>query len=668
VEDNAAAANPLFVPPPVPSPLTQTPPAGTRIVPENIADLYRQAAHQHAARPAFFRRGPDKAWQATSFAEVYETGLALGTALLDLGVEARSHVGLLCDNRLEWILTDCAIQLCGAADVPRGTDITDGEITHILSHADVEVLFVENPSTLEKLERCRKNLRQLREVILIDPREIPAGKHLHHWHSLVAKGRELRRTGDRRLEERMAGIQPDDLFTLIYTSGTTGMPKGVMLSHANMVSQIRNLPFPLSSEDRALSILPVWHSYERVFEMVAISWGLATYYTSLRSIAEDLRTAKPTVMASAPRLWESLYQKILGNIKSASPIRRSLFHAAYHCAKHVKRAEFFFRGHQLDLEGRRPGQSLPLAVGHLLRWLLFLLPYRLLDRLVLAKLRQIVGGEFRGTISGGGALQPHVDEFYNFIGIPVLEGYGMTETAPVLAVRTWDNLVIGTVGPFFPETEIRIVDLQDGSILYPNPKLRQRGCGVRGEIHARGPQVMKGYYKNPEATDKVLRDGWMNTGDIGMVTFNGCLKILGRSKETIVLLSGENVEPVPIEGRLVESCLIEQCMVVGQDQKFLAALIVPSLEGFREMGLEAEDATEIAQNPRTRTLLDADVRRLVCPETGFKNFERIGDWRIIPKSFTVGDELTNTFKLKRHVITDRYQTVIDSIYKDKAKG
>jgi long-chain acyl-CoA synthetase len=176
---------------------------------------------------------------------------------------------------------------------------------------------------------------------------------------------------------------------------------------------------------------------------------------------------------------------------------------------------------------------------------------------------------------------------------------------------------------------------------------------------------MLGYYKNPEATDKVLKDGWMNTGDIGMVTFNGCLKILGRSKETIVLLSGENVEPVPIEGRLVESPLIEQCMVVGQDQKFLAALIVPSLEGFREFGLDADDATEIAQNPRTRTLLDAEIRRLIRPESGFKNFERIGDWRILPKSFAVGDEMTNTFKLKRHVITERYQALIDSIYQSK---
>jgi long-chain acyl-CoA synthetase len=255
-----------------------------------------------------------------------------------------------------------------------------------------------------------------------------------------------------------------------------------------------------------------------------------------------------------------------------------------------------------------------------------------------------------------------VDEFYNFIGIPVLEGYGMTETAPVLAVRTWDELVIGTVGPFYPETEIRVVDLNTGEILYPNKKRRGNGAGLRGEIHARGPQIMKGYYKNPEATEKVLRDGWMNTGDIGMVTFNGCLKILGRSKETIVLLSGENVEPVPIEGRLVESPLIEQCMVVGQDQKSLGVLIVPSIEGFRNAGVTAADAAELYASARARELVDAEIRELISSHTGFKAFERITVWRFLPKGFSLGDELTNTFKLKRHVINDRYEGLIKEMF------
>lgn len=632
-----------------------------RIIPQNVADLYRQAAARFGEAAAFCRRRPDKTWEELSFAALYERGQYLATVLIELGVRARDHVGLVSDNRMEWILCDCAIQLAGAADVPRGTDITEAEITHILAHADVEVLFVENEATLEKFERCRKSLRGIREIIVMDAK-FAGRRGVHRLEAVLERGRELRAAGDRRVEERLQGLRPDDLFTLIYTSGTTGIPKGVMLTHANMVSQIRNLPFPLQPGDRALSILPVWHSYERVFEMVALSWGVCTYYTSLRTIAEDLRNVRPTVMASAPRLWESLYQKILANLKEAGAVKRVMFKLAYGSARRVRKAQFFLRGQEMDLRGRSFAESLARSFSSLVQIALFYLPFRLLDSLVLSKLRQVVGGEFRGTISGGGALQPHVDEFYNFIGIPVLEGYGMTETAPVLAVRTWKNLIIGTVGRPFPETEVRIVDLKNGEILYPNRKHRGRGAGLRGEIHVRGPQVMRGYYKNPEATAKVLRDGWLNTGDIGLMTFNGCLKILGRSKETIVLRSGENIEPVPIEGRLVESPYIDQCMVVGQDQKGLAALLVPNLEALKAAGHTAETVEALRAIPAVKELVDAEVRRLICAETGFKAFERITDWRFLPAPFQVGEELTNTFKLKRHVISEKYAAILREIY------
>jgi long-chain acyl-CoA synthetase len=314
------------------------------------------------------------------------------------------------------------------------------------------------------------------------------------------------------------------------------------------------------------------------------------------------------------------------------------------------------------MHGRKFGENLRLAVQHAGLWLISIVPAKLLDGLVLKKLRAIVGGEFRGTISGGGALQPHVDEFFNFIGIPVLEGYGMTETSPVLAVRTWSNLVIGTVGPFFPHTEIRIVDLGTGAILYPDSTRPLGGRGLRGEIHVKGPQVMRGYYKNPEATALGLRDGWMNTGDIGMVTANDCLKILGRSKDTIVLLNGENIEPVPIESRLVESALVDQCMVVGQDQKALSVLIVPSFEHFRQAGVNATSASELQANAEARQLMEADIRQLINHERGFKSFERICNFRFVPKPFEVGEEMTNTFKLKRHVITEKYRPLIESMY------
>ncbi len=624
-----------------------------QVVPPNVAELFRLGADAFGDHAAFASRDADGNFSKCSYAELFQAGLELATGLIELGVEARQHVGLLADNRLEWMICDCAVQIAGAVDVPRGTDITVGEVQYILEHADVEVAIVENAAILAKVRAG--DLPRLREVIVME------GGGARTLAEVRATGRRLRDAGDRRAEERMAGIQPDDLFTIIYTSGTTGTPKGVQLTHSNMVSQIRNLPFPFRVGDRSLSILPIWHSYERVFETLAMSWGVCTYYTSLRHIAADLKTVRPNIMVSTPRLWESLYLKIMANVASASPLRRALFRLATASTEKVHRAERFFVGQQLDVTGLSLRRKAVAGLGHALNLAIFTVPHRVLDPIVLKKIRAIVGGEFRGTISGGGALQRHVDEFFNFIGIPVLEGYGLTETTPVLAVRTWDNLVIGSVGAPYPETKIRIVDLETGAVLYPDPSRRGGGRGLRGGIHASGPQIMKGYYKDPENTALVLRDGWLDTGDIGMVTFNDCLKILGRSKDTIVLQSGENVEPVPIEGKLMQSDLIDQCMVVGQDEKCLGALIVPTLAGFADAGLETVEA--VTSDEVARKMVTAEVRRLVCADTGFKSFERVVAWRFVPKAFEIGDEMTATLKLKRHVIADRYAGLIREMFR-----
>ena len=634
-----------------------------RISAPNLASLFAEAGSRWGECPAFSTRRADGTFYSVSFRAWIERSLALATALIELGVEARDHVAILSDNCFEWILADAAVQFCGAADVPRAADVTVAEIAYILDHADVEVAFVENAAVLAKVESIRKQLPKLHHLILMSPVEgegdLP--KNVHALRDLEIRGEKLRLQGDRHAEERIAGISPEDLFTLIYTSGTTGTPKGVQLTHAAMASQIRNLPFVLTPKDRALSILPIWHSYERVFEVISIACGVHTYYTSLRHLGGDLQSVKPTIMVSAPRLWEGLYQRILSKVEKAPLLGRILFQAARFTAHEVRIADSFFSGRQIDLHGRDLSVSSLLAIRHALGWALCILPSLLLDHLVLSKLRAVVGGEFRGTISGGGALPPHVDAFFNDIGIPVLEGYGLTESCPVLAVRTWEKLVIGTVGPVFPGTEIRIIDLVTGAILYPDPTRRDLGRGKRGEIHAKGPQIMKGYYKDPEGTARVLQDGWLATGDIGLVTFNDCLKIVGRCKETIVLLGGENVEPLPIESKLLESHLIDQCMVVGQDQKHLGLLVVPSLAGFAGAGISAEDVPALKARPEAGEMLRLEIRRLVGDATGFKPFERIAAFELIEKPFEVGDELTMTFKLRRHVITEKYGKLIQEL-------
>ena len=625
----------------------------------NIADLYRLAAEFYGDRPALAKRDASGEFRSQTYRELYERACSLATGFIALGLLPREHVALLADNRPEWMLCDCAVLLCGGADVPRAADVTAQEVSYIVAHSDSVIVVAENLSVLRRVLEVRDSLPKVRYFILIDG-EPPENSGVLKLSEVLERGRHLRASGDRVVEERLAQIKGGDIFTMIYTSGTTGTPKGVMLTHDNMLSQVRYLPFELYPTDRVLSILPVWHSYERVFEMVAVSRGCCTYYTTVRTVGEDLRKVRPTMMASAPRLWEGLYNRILQNVRTAPALRRSLFNAAYHCSREYQQAHCFLTGQLIDLHGRSSGESLRLAAGSILKLLVYAVPCKLLDALVLKKLRAVVGGEFRGTVSGGGALPPHVDEFFNYIGIPVLEGYGMTETSPVLAVRTWRKRIIGTVGPFWPHTEIRIVEHGTDKVLYPTRF--GGGRGVKGEIHARGPQVMLGYYKNPEATEKVLRDGWMNTGDIGMVTFNNCLKILGRSKETIVLLNGENVEPVPIEAQLQESRFIEQCMVVGQDEKHLGALIVPSLDALREQGFEVSMLEDAAKDERIIRLVGVEVRRLVSKEHGFKPFETIQGWRFVPKNFEVGDELTPTFKPKRHVITVKYESLIDEMY------
>ncbi|MBL8020475.1 MAG: AMP-binding protein [Leptospirales bacterium] len=632
------------------------------VITKNVAEMYERSARLFGNRPAFAtRKKGTENWDTVNFKELYETGLALATALIELGVKARDHVALLADNRLEWIVADYGIQLCGACDVPRGTDVTDQDIQYIIPHSEAKVVFVEHAEMLKKLMKNKRKLGRIKHIILMDKATKPP-RGVLSMYDLLEKGDKLRARGNRKAEERIKGIKPDDLFTLIYTSGTTGAPKGVMLTHANICSQFREEIVPLSSEDRILSILPVWHIFERGFEMLAISRGCCTYYTNVRTLGEDIKLVKPTFMGSAPRLWENIYLKIMDGVKSKGAVPRALFKAAYFCSRMFQGSLFFITGKSLDLEGRNPLVSLAMGLFHVVRAILFLVPYFLLDAIVLKKLRGATGGQLKGSVSGGGALPLHVDEFFNYIGIPVLEGYGMTETAPTLAVRSFKRLVIGTVGPVFPNTQIRIVDLNNGSTLYPDKNRPANGRGLKGEIHAKGPQVMRGYFKNPEATKRVLHDGWMNTGDIGMITFNDCVKIMGRSKDTVVLIGGENVEPVPIENKLVESVYIDQCMVVGQDQKYLSVLIVPSLDGFAKKGIKAKTHKDLAALPEAKKLVSGEIKLIISSDNGFKSFEKVQDFRFITKPFEVGDEMTNLFKLKRHVITEKYKKEIASMY------
>ncbi|MBL0954131.1 MAG: long-chain fatty acid--CoA ligase [Leptospira sp.] len=648
---------------------------GYIITANNLAELFYDSAKQFGELPAFGTKNKEKQFSTISFQDLYETGVSLATGLIEIGLKPHEHVAVLSENRKEWIISNYGIILCGAADVPRGTDVTDGDIQYILSHSDAKMVFVENVVTLRKVKKNISKLKNITHMIVMDgkPDELDTqiqsngeekndpGTHLYprilSLNELLEIGRSLRRLGDHRVEDRVIAIQPDDLFTIIYTSGTTGEPKGVMLTHANMISQLRNIPIKIGPKDRFLSILPVWHSFERVFQMGTIAMGAVQYYTNVRNIREDLMIVKPTFMASAPRLWESIYQGIQSKIQTGSVIKKVLFKLAYGSALKIQRSIQFLKGNRLDLHGRNVFQSISLAIVSLVSIAGLFLPYLILDLIVLSKLRLATGGKLRGSVSGGGSLPFHIDEFFNTIRIPVFEGYGLTETSPGLAFRTEKHLVVGSVGQIFPETEILLKDIESGNVIYP-PKR-----GIKGEIYVRGPQIMKGYYKRPEATAKVLSDdGWLNTGDLGIMTFNNTLKIVGRTKETVVLLNGENIEPVPIENKLMQSPLIDKVMVVGQDQKYLGALILPALEKFSEYGSTYE---QLATNRIVKDKIEQEVKNLIRAENGFKSFEKIVEVRLLPKNFEVGEELSAKLSVKRHVVAEKYESLIQSMYDEK---
>lgn len=618
----------------------------------SVAGILRHSAETFGDLPAFATRQRGGRWEPLSFRELYARGRALAAGLMELGVRKGEPVGIVSDNRVEWILMESGIQLCGAVSTPRGTDVSDAELLHILEHAGARVCVVESPRELKRVYGMAGQLPRLEHLILLEGE----AEGVLSLSELEARGRTKLGEDPEAQWERETSIGPGDLFTLIYTSGTTGTPKGVMLTHANILSQVRNIPIRLSCTDRVLSILPIWHVFERMFEVYTISQGVCTYYTSPRTLAQDLLQVEPTFMGSAPRLWESLHDRILAGIRQAHPMRRLLFHTARGLAR-LHHGSMAILRNETPEKPRGPVVWLwLLKAAHLLRVFLLLPFYGFFNAAVLEAVRQKAGGSLKATISGGGALAAHVDAFFTTLGIQVLEGYGLTETSPVLAVRVPGKRVRGTVGPVIAETELRIVDPESGKVLWPGE------ANQKGEVQVRGPQVMKGYRDAPDLTRAVLSDeGWFRTGDLGCVTWNGCLRILGRAKSTIVLSNGENVEPEPIEARLTQAPHIDRVYLCGQDRKHLAALVVPDLEAFRADDHSAGSIEDLEHDDQARELVFREIKHIQA-QAGDPLHARIQAIALLPSPFEVGVELTNLHKFKRHVIEEKHAARIQKLY------
>ena len=634
---------------------------------DTVSQRLLRVAETHRDAVAVLSKDGGDAFQPTSFAALVAEVATVAAGLAAHGVARGDHVGLICDTRKEWLLVDQALLGLGAVDVPRGSDSTGDEIAYILGHADCKTTCVENAAQLAKLAGIKERLPELATAIVLDTAELgDAARREAQRHGLkVLTLEDLVRAGNEQgaaetlFRAEAAKGTPDDMATIIYTSGTTGEPKGVMLTHTNFVYQIDAIPdsVPIGRGDMLLSVLPVWHSYERIIEYAALFSGAGIAYSKpIREVMlADLVAANPTYFPTVPRIWEGVRAGVYRNVEHEGGVKAALFKFFIAVGSAHSKLLRLLHGRSPRFKVQSPARDVLLA----LLPLILLTPFALLGKvLVFSKITARLGTRFKAGISGAGALPGYVDDFFAAAGILVLEGYGLTEAAPVVSVRRLDHPVSGTVGPPITGTEVRIVK-EDGNAAR---------TGERGVIHVRGPQVMKGYYKRPGDTAGVLSaDGWLDTGDIGTLTVTGEIQITGRAKDTVVLLGGENVEPEPIEDLVRQSEYIEHVMVVGQDQRFLGALVVPNLETVAPYaaarGVAGDDLATLAASSEVQSLIQDEVQSRVNARNGFKSFERIARIAVLDRPFDVGDQLTHTLKMRRHVIAAQNEQRIADLFK-----
>jgi len=601
-----------------------------------------------------------------TYHQFYEKACDLAFGLLELGLKRGDKIGLIADNRQEWMVTDFGILFIGAIDVPRGCDATTQELTYILSFTECSVVFAENQKQVEKIISCKASIPTLKTIISFDPVNNDteaacknAEVDVLYFTDLIAMGQKREYMQPGEVEAEMEKSDGEDIATIIFTSGTTGEPKGVMLRHRNFLCQLPHfsLIFDLKPGDIWLSMLPVWHVYERLMEYAIFYYTTSIAYSKPigQVLMEDFKAIRPNWMVSVPRVWEAIMDGINRIVKSKGGLSKKLFDLTVSVSMMFTYFKDMTFGLLPNFHGRI--RAMDSAIGFF-PWLLLLPLYGLSYLIIFRRIKRVFGGRFKAGISGGGSLPFKVDMFFNSIGIRLQEGYGLTETAPLVSVRQYKRSRRGTIGQVLPDTEVKIID----------KKGKQMTPGRNGIIHVKGDQVMKGYYQKDEATAAVLtEDGWFNTGDIGMLTHNYELRITGREKDTIVLRGGENVEPVPIECKLRESSFIQQCMVAGQDQKYLAALVIPNQQAImdyaEENSIPIVDYELLLQQPEIIELIGSEISERISLKNGFKSFERIIKFVINSRPFETGKELSGKGELVRAKIMETYGKAVNKLFK-----
>ncbi|MDR0475616.1 MAG: AMP-binding protein [Treponema sp.] len=634
---------------------------------ETIPLMFRSRVRESPEIVAQYARDPAGWFTTKTYHQLYDEGRWVAAGLLDFGAKRGNHIGIISDNRQEWLATDFGILAIGAVDVPRGSDTLVQELTYILSFTNCVICFAENCKQVLKILSCKEKLPDLKILISFeapDPEtRAEAEKNnvsIYSYSDLLERGKYRRSEYPQEVDTEIDKGKIDDLATIIFTSGTTGEPKGVMLAHRNFLCQPPpfNNVFDMKPGEIWLSVLPVWHVFERAIEYIILYHknGIAYSKPIASVLMADFVQIKPHWIATVPRVWEAIMDGIKRTVKEMGGFQKFFFNFFVSFGLMYT----YFRDLCFGLIPNYHGRLRAVdAVIGFFPWL-FLAPVRGLAWLIVfRRLRRRLGGRFRAGLTGGGTIPPKVDHFFNAVGLKLQEGYGLTETAPIVTARQHRKSRRGTIGQILvPGTEYKIMG-EGGKALGP---------GQNGVLHVRGVQVMKGYYKKPDWTAAVLsEDGWLNTGDIAMSTHDKEIRITGRAKDTIVLRGGENVEPVPIELKLKESRYISQCMVVGQDEKYLAALIVPAQETVMAFAAETNvpivDWELLLQQAEIIELIAREMASLVNAKNGFKSFERIYKFRLLPKPFVAGVELSAKGEPLRRRIVVNYAKEIQGLFR-----
>ena len=592
-----------------------------------LNQLFFTTVDRHAGLPAAFRSKVGGAWVPVTHRQALERVQAISLGLRELGIKAGDKVAIVSENRPEWALSDYACLTARATDVPIYPTLTAKQTEYILRDSESVAAFVSTAAQLDKVLESKGNLPGLKYVIVFDSPAVAQRRSegIISLEAVEAKGRAAASKHPHWKGEALEA-EPDDLATLIYTSGTTGDPKGVMLSHYNIWSNVQAVlqMIPIGGGDECLSMLPLSHSYERMVDYTLFQAGvIINYAESFDTVAANLGEVKPTVVLSVPRLYEKVYARVLENALSGSAIKRTIFFWA-------KRA-----GEQwatLSLAGL----SIPGGL---------MLKQKIADRLVFSKLRARTGGKIRFFVSGAAPLSADIAKFFYSAGLPVIEGYGLTESSPVLTLNPLDRIKLGTVGRAIPGIQLKIA--QDGEIL------------------ARGPNIMKGYYKLPKETaETVDADGWLHTGDIGEVDSDGYLKITDRKKELLKTAAGKYIAPQPIELMVKRNKFVANAMMYGDRRKFPLILIVPNFDNLerwaQERGLVYGTHAELLQLPDVQAKVEREVMSMLRDLARFETPKKVV---LLQNDFTIeSGELTPTLKVKRRVVEQRHKDLIDAAY------